>query len=174
MELRPLVACICEGHAEKAIIELLRANRMLIFHQMLEDSVIMTRSARGFEERYLRKGFQGQLSVVRILDSRRENFKLSALYKDRVDVINIVTAPEIEILIIHAEHAFQEYKKSGLKPSEFCKQKLNLKHLKSYDFVASYFDEIAKLLDALKQYQKHSRGKPGEYTLLDIIKKPEA
>lgn len=51
----------------------------------------------------MRKGFSGKISVVRILDSRRENFKLSRAYRDKVDVINIITAPEIEMLIIFSE-----------------------------------------------------------------------
>ena len=52
------------------------------------------------EEKYLRKGFLEKISVIRILDSRRENFKLSKAYEQKVDVINVITAPEIEMLII--------------------------------------------------------------------------
>ena len=44
---------------------------------MLEERVIRCRSAKRFEERYLRKGFDEQISVIRILDSRREEFRLS-------------------------------------------------------------------------------------------------
>jgi len=44
-----------------------------------------------------------KISVIRILDSRRENFKLSKAYEHKVDVINVITAPEIEMLIIFNE-----------------------------------------------------------------------
>ena len=69
----------------------------------------------------LRKGFLGKISVIRILDSRRENFKLSKAYEHKVDVINVITAPEIEMLIIFNEDKYKEFKKSGKKPSDFCK-----------------------------------------------------
>ena len=59
MELAKIKACICEGAAEAAIIDVLLDNDLLIF-----------------ETRYLRKGFNELISVIRILDSRRENFKL--------------------------------------------------------------------------------------------------
>lgn len=42
----------------------------------------------------------------------------------KVDVINVITAPEIEMLIILNEGLYSEFKKSGIKPSEFCKAKM--------------------------------------------------
>ena len=41
----------------------------------------------------------------KILDSRREEFRLSKAYEQKIDVVNVITAPEIEMLIIHAEGA---------------------------------------------------------------------
>ena len=103
MKLAPYIACICEGSAETAIIDVLVDNNLLIFtrEDMLEENVIRCRSAKTFEERFLRKGFKDQISVIRILDSRREEFRLSKAYEKKVDVINVITAPEIEMLIIH-------------------------------------------------------------------------
>ena len=79
MKLAKYKACICEGAAESAIIDILVDNDLLIFtrEEMLEESVIRCRTAKKFEERYLRKGFDNQISVIRILDSRREDFRLS-------------------------------------------------------------------------------------------------
>ena len=107
MELAKYKACICEGSAEEAIIDILVDNDLLIFNreEMLEECVIRCRSAKRFEERYLRKGFDEQISVIRILDSRREEFRLSKAYEQKIDVVNVITAPEIEMLIIHAEGA---------------------------------------------------------------------
>ena len=103
MELAKYKACICEGSAEEAIIDILVDNDLLIFNreEMLEECVIRCRSAKRFEERYLRKGFDEQISVIRILDSRREEFRLSKAYEQKIDVVNVITAPEIEMLIIH-------------------------------------------------------------------------
>ena len=103
MELAKYKACICGGSAENAIIDILLDNNLLIFtrEEMLEEEVIRCRDGKRFEEKYLRKGFLEKISVIRILDSRRENY-----------VINVITAPEIEMLIIFNEDKYKEFKKS--------------------------------------------------------------
>lgn len=50
---------------------------------MLDEGVIRCRDGKTFETRYLRKGFSEMISVIRILDSRRENFKLSKAYESK-------------------------------------------------------------------------------------------
>ena len=77
--------------------------------------------------------------MIRILDSRREEFRLSKAYEQKIDVVNVITAPEIEMLIIHAEGAYDQFKRSGKKPSEFCKTNLRMHDVKSYDFVKQSF-----------------------------------
>ena len=59
MDLSGYLACICEGSAEQAIMELLLDDNKLIFstEQLLEEEIIRQRSAKEFEKRYLRKGF---------------------------------------------------------------------------------------------------------------------
>lgn len=137
MELSKYKACICEGAAESAIIDILVDNGLLIFSrsEMIDESVIRCRSAKRFEGRYLRKRFDNQISVVRILDSRREEFRLSKEYAHKIDGINVITAPEIEMLIILNEGAYERFKRSGKKPSDFCKIELRVHDIKSYDFV---------------------------------------
>ena len=92
MKLAKYIACICEGSAEQAIIDILVDHKLLIFsrNQMLDECVIRCRNAKRFEERYLRKGFDDQISVIRILDSRIEEFRLSKAYKNKVDVIKLL------------------------------------------------------------------------------------
>ena len=143
MELAKYKACICEGSAENAIIDILLDHELLIFsrEEMLEEKVIRCREGRRFEEKYLRKGFIDKISIIRILDSRRENFKISKAYAHKVDVINVITAPEIEMLIIFSENKYKEFKKSGKKPSIFCKEELKMADVKAYDFVKKYFCE---------------------------------
>ena len=172
MELARYKACICEGAAESAIIDILVDNDLLIFsrREMLDESVIRCRSAKRFEERYLRKGFDDQISVVRILDSRREEFRLSKAYAHKIDVINVITAPEIEMLIIHNEGAYEQFKRSGKKPSDFCKIDLRMHDVKSYDFVKEYFRDPDTLVRAIKEYRRTANIPNGEYTLLDLLK----
>ena len=172
MELARYKACICEGAAESAIIDILVDNNLLIFprSEMLDESVIRCRNAKRFEERYLRKGFDDQISVVRILDSRREEFRLSKAYAHKIDVINVITAPEIEMLIIHNEGAYEQFKRSGKKPSDFCKIDLRMHDVKSYDFVKEYFSDPDTLVRAIKEYRRTANIPNGEYTLLDLLK----
>ena len=123
-----------------------------------------------FEEKYLRKGFKDKISVIRILDSRGENFKLSKAYAGKVDVINVVTAPEIEMLIIHNENKYKEYKKSRKKPSDFCKEDLRMADVKSYRFVKSYFADPMVLVAAIKnimRFQKCQKGNIHCWTCYD-------
>ena len=52
MKLAKYKACICEGSAESAIIDILVDNDLLIFsrEEMLDESVIRCRSAKRFED----------------------------------------------------------------------------------------------------------------------------
>ena len=172
MELAKYKACICEGSAENAIIDILLDNDLLIFtrEEMLEEEVIRCRDGKRFEEKYLRKGFLEKISVIRILDSRRENFKLSKAYEQKVDVINVITAPEIEMLIIFNEDKYKKFKKSGKKQSDFCKEDLKMTSVKSYRFVKDYFSDPDILLTSIKKYHEISKIRKGEYTLLDLLK----
>ena len=171
MKLAKYKACICEGAAESAIIDILVDNDLLIFtrEEMLEESVIRCRTAK-IEERYLRKGIDNQISVIRILDSRREDFRLSKAYANKVDVINIITAPEIEMLIIHNERAYERFKRSGKKPSEFCKIDLRMHDVKSYDFVKNYFSAPQTLVNAIGEYRRTANIPKGEYSLSDLLR----
>lgn len=172
MELEGYVACICEGGAERAIINLLLDADRLIFDReaLLEGEIIRCRDAKTFETRYLRKGFKEKITVLRILDSRRENFKLSKAYEHKIDVVNVITAPEIEMLIIFNEGKYEEYKKSGKKPSDFCKTDMKMSNVKSVSFVTDYFQDIECLIAAIKEYRRVSNIQRNEHTLCDLLK----
>lgn len=166
------VACICEGSAEKAIINLLLECDKLIFNkkQMIDRQIIQCRDAKSFENKYLKKGFKHKITVYRILDSRREKFKLSKAYEDKIEVVNVITAPEIEMLIIINENKYEDYKKSRLKPSIYCKSYLKYKNVKNYKFIEEYFADINILIKCLSEYKRISDVKNGEYTLRDLVK----
>ncbi len=88
MQFTKYVACICEGATEQAIIELLLDADKLTFtyDNLLEGEVIRCRNAKNFEQRYLRKGFTDKITVLRILDSRREKFQLSKAYEPKINL----------------------------------------------------------------------------------------
>lgn len=167
-----LIACICEGAAEEAVIEILLDADKLIFtrNEMLEREPIRTRGAEKFQERYLRKGFSEKITVYRILDSRRERFALSKAYEPKVDVINVITAPEIEMLVILNENKYADYKKSSKKPSEYCKSDLGYKSVKSEAFLKDYFSDVNLLVSAILEYRRVSKIQNDELTLADLLK----
>ena len=172
MELTKYIACICEGAAEKAIMKLLLdADRLIFTHDdLLEGELLRCRSAKNFEEQHLRKGFSEKITVLRILDSRREQFKLSKAYEHKIEVINVITAPEIEMLVILGEGKYDEYKKSGKKPSDFCKTDLKYPNVKSTDFIKVYFSDVNFLISAITEYRRVSNIQNGEYSLFDLLK----
>jgi hypothetical protein len=174
MKLSKFKACICEGAAERAILDILLENDLLIFSkkELIDDDIIRCRDAKEFESRYLRKIFEHKISVIRILDREKEKFNISKPYKDKIDVVNIVTSPEIEMLIICSENKYDEYckVKSKMSPSDYCKQNLpKLKYDKKYETVKTYFNTPEKLVNAIKLYHKKHQSK-GLYTLSDLLK----
>lgn len=171
------IACICEGGAERAILDLLLDNHKLIFEreELIEEEVLRCRSSKEFEKRYLRKEFADKITIYRILDSRRERFDLGKAYEPKVDVKNVITAPEIEKLIICNEGKIKNYeresrKNPSLKPSTYCKAFLKYSDVKSYDFVTEYFSDIEVLLNALHEYRRVSKIRANEMTIWDLLK----
>ena len=175
IELSPIVACICEGGAETAIIDMLVDNDLLIFSrdQMLNEEVIRCRNAKVFEQRFLRKGFESKITVLRVLDSHSEGFRLSPAYEQKVDVIKVVTSPEIEMLLILAEGKYDDYikKASSMLPSTFCKQELKMKgNIKSQEYVRNYFTDLNMLTSTIQEYKRIKTLKRGEIYLADLLK----
>lgn len=166
------IACICEGAAEEAIIDILLDNDKLIFSRkdMIEEDPIRCRGAKNFEREYLNKIFSKKIRIYRILDSKREKFKLSDAYKDKVEVINVITSPEIEMLVIISENKYNEYKKSKEKPSIYCVKNLKFKNVKSEKFITHYFSDVTKLISAIKEYRRVSKPEPEFKFLSDLLK----
>lgn len=168
-----LIACICEGGAERVIIDILLDNNLLIFNreQLIEESVLPRTSVKEFEQRYLRRAYDQKIYILRVIDSRREEFNLSKAYRCQVDVINVITAPEIEMLIIASKNKYDEYCKSGIKkPSDYCKIVLGIKNVKSPDFIKRYFENPNFLICSANEYHRVHKQKKNEVSLFDLIK----
>ena len=80
------IACICEGGAERAILDLLLDNHQLKFERedLIEEEVLRCRSAKEFENKYLRKSYEEKITIYRVLDSRSEKFNLSKAYANQL------------------------------------------------------------------------------------------
>ncbi|MDO4280775.1 MAG: hypothetical protein Q4C56_04010 [Peptococcaceae bacterium] len=171
------IACMCEGGAEAATINILLDNDLLWFSraQLLDGGALLRRcKVRDFEKRYLRQAFSKKIIVIRVLDSKGENFKLKAAYQHQVDkIVDIITAPEIEILVIIAQGKYQDFqgkRHQHKKPSDYCKQVLKLKDVKKPEFISGYFSDVNKLLAAIREYDRLHRKEKGELSLSALLK----
>lgn len=142
-----LIAVITEGSAETAILELLLENNLLIFDQtdLLDGEIIRSRSARAFQTQRLNKATSKPIHIYRILDSRKEHFKLGKAYSHRVSKIeSLYTRPEIEILYIINENQYSSFQNSGLKAHEYVNQEMMAimpkGRIKTHDYVRAYWE----------------------------------
>lgn len=168
------IAIIVEGQAECAIINLLIENDRFIFskEQLFRDGVFTERSARSFCEKNLKMEVDN-IVIIRILDSENEVFKIPKAYESKIKkVINIVTSPEIEILIIIEKNDYNRYQrmksKTKPKPSEYVKEHYGIK--KSYDVHYKFWkNNIDNLIITLNKYKTYNKNKYSDF-LCDYLK----
>ncbi|QNQ82289.1 N-6 DNA methylase [Lactobacillus sp. PV012] len=170
---KELIAVIAEGESERAVIDVLLDHEALTFdrREMLQEEIITTRKGANFAKMYLNKSFSVPIKIIRILDSRKENFKLPKVYQRKISEINNVTMrPEIEILYIIYHNDFQYYTNGNNdKPSKYVRSHYkDLEHVKTYEdnyqFWDNHFDDLIK---ALKQYKSYHKK---ELAIADLLK----
>lgn len=71
-------------------------------------------------------------------------------------------------MVIINEGAYDEFKKSNMKPSAFCKQKLGMRAVKRPEEVRRYWTPTS-LQWAVEQYARLHRFEKGEFSLADIL-----
>lgn len=84
-------------------------------------------------------------------------------------MVDIITSPEIEMLVIISEGRFTDYLKvkSKVKPSEYCKQSLKLRQIKEYNYIRDHFSDVNHLISVIKEY--HSLKDNDSKTLYDLL-----
>lgn len=167
-----LVACICEGGAETVIMNMLLDNDLLIFNrqQLIGEEFLKRISAKEFQKKYLHFAYDKKIIILRIIDSRNEKFTLNEVYRCQVEVIDVITAPEIEMLIIINENKYNDFCKKKKKPSEYCKQVLKMNNVKSRIFIREYFSNIDNLVKSIREYCRVHKKRKNEYNLCDLLK----
>lgn len=165
------VICICEGTAEEVIMETLLDNDCLMFNRrnLVDRDVTRIRTADKIQSRFLNREFSKPVSIIRILDSRSERFRLGKLYQQRFSIYPIYTRPEIEMLMVLAENQYQAFRKSKKKPSDFMAGYLPHSHIKARSFLQTYYSDVDKLLHAIHLYSLDA-GHKGEYSLYHLLK----
>ena len=115
------IICIPEGSAEDEIISMLYKQNKLIFkkndiykgEELIRD-FSRTRQGKKFAKEKLEMDYgENPINILRILDSKREGFNLGRIYEDRLNsgeicIFDILTRPEIEILVIIKEGHYQK------------------------------------------------------------------
>ncbi len=177
----------CEGAAEGIVIERLFESGKL---SVSEERVVLDpitykpftrlRKAKDIEDRFFTQnyavdGAEGLL-LARVVDSRNAKFSLSRINRDAALVRTIITAPEIEMLVIHAEDAYEDWCRASrsnrqLKPSEYCVEKLGMREVKSAGFLRDYWGDVEKLVLAIQAYAaKRGKRKTDELMLVNLVK----
>jgi hypothetical protein len=163
----PIISC--EGAAEEIVIGKLIEADVLVFPSSNLVGITRLRKATRIQEKYLNYDYDWPVCILRVLDSPREKFSLRKLYRDRFKVYSIYTRPEIEILIIIREDNWDSWKRSGIKPSEYCTQVMHISQVKNAGFLDGYWDAESLIFAAL-EYRRLSNRKRDELCLADIIK----
>ena len=176
----------CEGTCEQVLIDtLLSAGKLAIPKENLVTDpnqgtpYTRLRKAKDIRDAFLGLDYQmgnnSELVLARIVDVNPGRFSLPSLYKDRVIVRDFVTQPEIEMLMILREGAFQRwsnYRARGkqLLPSEFCSRELGYRGLKSERFLRGYWNDPDEIVNCIREY--HScvgKHKHGQLELADLL-----
>ena len=122
------ILLLAEGAAEREVIDTFLESGQLLFSRfdLVGKKVQDRTSVRHVEDNFLSLKYEKKVSIVRIIDSRNEKFRLRAEYRDRYnEIITINTRPEIEILLIIKNGDYDDYCKvrSQEKASSYCRRK---------------------------------------------------
>ena len=165
-------AVMVEGKAEKAIIDVLLEHDLLIFNHdnLFKGQIFFRQKAKDFCKNHLKIAIKN-MPLIRVIDSKKEKFNVPEVYKSKIRVIDCLTTPEIEILIIIANNDYQLYSnkfKSKIKPSDYIKNEYGID--KSYESHYHFWiDRIDCLTETLKKYKTIHKNKQN-YFLADFLK----
>ena len=165
------VLFVCEGTFEEVAVKILCDANVRVIPSTQVVGITRLRKAALVQDAYLNIDYDWPLTIVRIVDSRKEQFKLGNLYRDRYQVINAYTRPEAEMLTIIREGRFADYSKykNKMKPSDYCKQVLGMNRVKSESFLKGYWDAVT-LAKAAHEYKRLHRFDKHENCLADLLK----
>ena len=157
-----MIACIYEGGAEKAVLDLLMENECLYFSKadLLSGDFIRRVSGKVFASRFLGYSIkENSIDLIRVQDSRRADLGLPSTYRCKIrSEVKCLTRPEIEMLVITAEDCHEDFQKRRMKPSVYCKDVLGLPEVKTYGVFCSCFSDIGLLLKTIKRHVPRQSG----------------
>lgn len=173
-----LVACICEGASEMAILQLLLERNLLCFteKQLLTNTLLPPRFYRrkeAFQNELLTLDYEGRKIVVLVIQDRDTTYRIASPYDRQVKAIHsILTRPELEILMVHALKLDRAFEKSKIKkPSEFLQEHLSIKcaKIKSQNHIRDFYG-THDLIEAITRHKQVKQPKKGHFYLADILR----
>ncbi|XOQ51784.1 MAG: hypothetical protein ACFWT7_00155 [Succiniclasticum sp.] len=173
---------VCEGTNEEAVLKWLDENDALIIDKD-NYSLEYCRSSRTVKGRkelanvITGQDYGGKVGTVYICDSHNENWHFRKGCTGRqIDVVKVVTSPEIEILVILALNEMNQWRQQKkenprLHPSDFCKSVLHA-NIKNGDNFISVFGSVDNFKKVCKQYRRLHREEyeDNELSLFDLLK----
>ncbi|AMB99911.1 hypothetical protein AWM75_07985 [Aerococcus urinaehominis] len=169
------VLVLCEGPSEKVVMEMLLEQDRLPFskHQLLEGEFItIGKNIKKLQQAYLSFQFSYPLHIFSVQDSKNDLWlnKLASAYQSKaVQIAHVVTAPEIEMLMVHALGKQDDFfkSKSKTKPSTFIKQVVG-ENPKTEEFIRDFYCQYS-LVDAIKIQKSKAQDSHKYCFLADLI-----
>ncbi len=173
---------MCEGPNEKAVVNLLLDNNLLIFNRndLLGLDIYHARQLVPYLVNLINSYNCSNLKIIRIGDKFTDKLKIPESIKHIIDYKQILkchTHPELEILLIIDKNLFDKFnkEKSKIKAKDFAKKHISLNgHL--YDNTTQFWNDyfknnIKNLVNDIKKCKKIGKNKKEEIYLADLLKK---
>lgn len=173
----------CEGKAECVIIERLVEDDCLV---VAKDHVVKDPNGRPFttirkakrleQTSFIGPNYEGGLLIARIVDVNPGAFRLSKLVAQTTKVLDFVTRPEIEALVLVRENAWDAFEKRSkserkLNASDWCIQHLKMGDVKDEGFLKEYWHDSEVLCRTIRSYNSLLGGhKNDQLGLIDVLK----
>ncbi len=188
---------ICEGTAEKAILDILLDNNCLKINRtdlLYEKIIDKLPSPSIFCQKYLSRDFGEKINVFIVLDSLKWQLSISEVYHKKIQSIEYyITRPEIEAIQLEADGNWKikyqqfsgKHRNNGPKinkPSTFFKESiksggLGIKNIKKYEYVYDlWVDNPVGLCNALMSVKNDMnkrnvlKSNKGQFCLADLLK----
>lgn len=154
---------VVEGSAEKAILDILYEQDLLVFEkdEILTNSqgeiAFVGFSTTKYDAQFFSHGFDDDDDdiTIHILSDNGNKVKFSADRMEQCSFSYYVTRPEIEMICICSKEKwaidFEKSKNNFKKPSEYMKNKVGIKNIKRYRIVYDMFNsDIEAMLRGIK------------------------
>ena len=171
---------VCEGTNEEAIFNFIETHGRLRFSEYSKDYMRAhtKESKRALIQKTIEFNYDGRVGVLNIRDRKNENWDITSRTKKLmnirgIDIIPVVTYPEIEYLLILSDNdCLKEWDKrkkkdKQLNPSGFCKSYYN-RNVKTGEGFVDLFNGFDNFYMACARYKEMSDSRD-TLCLFDLI-----